>query len=49
MAVRKLLEQQTNGEREAHPLLWSVLMLLCFVKKFDASLSLPAVSYREVA
>lgn len=47
--VRSLLHKQLSGEREAHPLLWSVLMLLCFVRKFDAIRSLPAVSHREVA
>jgi asparagine synthase (glutamine-hydrolysing) len=47
--VRDLLSKQLSGQREAHPLLWSVLMLLCFVQKYEASRSLPAVSYRQVA
>jgi asparagine synthase (glutamine-hydrolysing) len=47
--VRDLLNKQLSGQREAHPLLWSVLMLLCFVQKYEASRSLPAVSYRQVA
>jgi asparagine synthase (glutamine-hydrolysing) len=47
--VRDLLEKQQLGRREAHPLLWSVLMLLCFVQKYAANRSLPSVSYREVA
>jgi len=47
--VRDLLDTQLSGRREAHPLLWSVLMLLCFVEKYAAIRSLPAVSYREVA
>lgn len=47
--VRDLLNKQLSGKREAHPLLWSVLMLLCFVQKYEASRSLPAVSYRKVA
>ena len=33
MAVRALLRQHLGGEREAHPLLWSVLMLLCYVER----------------
>jgi asparagine synthase (glutamine-hydrolysing) len=47
--VRELLRQQLNGERESHPLVWSVLMLLCFVQRYGAAEALPAVSYREVA
>jgi asparagine synthase (glutamine-hydrolysing) len=47
--LRDLLDSQLSGRREAHPLLWSVLMLLCFVQKSTAVQSLPAVSYREVA
>ena len=47
--VRELLNKQLSGQREAHPLLWSVLMLLCFVQKYETSRSLPAVSYRQVA
>lgn len=47
--VRDLLNKQLSGQREAHPLLWSVLMLLCFVRKYGANQSLPALSYREVA
>jgi asparagine synthase (glutamine-hydrolysing) len=47
--LRNLLDSQLSGRREAHPLLWSVLMLLCFVQKSAATQSFPAVSYREVA
>jgi asparagine synthase (glutamine-hydrolysing) len=47
--VRDLLDAQQSGQREAHPLLWSVLMLLCFAQKFTASRSVQAVTYREVA
>jgi asparagine synthase (glutamine-hydrolysing) len=47
--VRRLLRQQAAGERESHPLLWSVLMLLCFVQTHGAGRALPALAYREVA
>jgi asparagine synthase (glutamine-hydrolysing) len=47
--VRDLWRQYISGRREAHPLLWSVLMLLCFVQKHQASRSLRVPSYREVA
>jgi asparagine synthase (glutamine-hydrolysing) len=47
--VRELLRQQLAGERESHPLLWSVLMLLCFAQTHGARRALPSVAYREVA
>jgi asparagine synthase (glutamine-hydrolysing) len=47
--VRKLLRQQLNAERESHPLLWSVLMLLCFMQRHDANSVLPAMALRDVA
>jgi asparagine synthase (glutamine-hydrolysing) len=47
--VRELLRQQNAGQRESHPLLWSVLMLLCFVQTHGARRATPAVAYREVA
>ncbi len=47
--VRELLRQQLDGDRESHPLLWSVLMLLCFVQTHGARRALPVVAYREVA
>jgi asparagine synthase (glutamine-hydrolysing) len=47
--VRELLRQQLNGERESHPLLWSVLMLLCFMQRHDRQRDLPMMDYRRVA
>jgi asparagine synthase (glutamine-hydrolysing) len=47
--VRELRRQQLAGERESHPLLWSVLMLLCFVQTHGAQRALPVMAYREVA
>lgn len=47
--VRSLLQQHLSRAREAHPLLWSVLMLLCFVQKHDADRGLAQETYREVA
>lgn len=47
--VRDLLNKQLSGQRESHPMLWSVLMLLCFAQKHEAGQSLPAISYRQVA
>ncbi|MDE2348501.1 MAG: asparagine synthase (glutamine-hydrolyzing) [Gammaproteobacteria bacterium] len=36
VAVRALLRQHLRGERDAHPLLWSVLMLLCHAERAAA-------------
>jgi len=47
--VRELLRQQMAGDRESHPLLWSVLMLLCFVQSHGARRALPSMTYRAVA
>jgi asparagine synthase (glutamine-hydrolysing) len=47
--VRDLWRQYMSGRRAAHPLLWSVLMLLCFVQKHQANQYLRVPSYREVA
>jgi asparagine synthase (glutamine-hydrolysing) len=47
--VRELLRQQASGRRESHPLLWSVLMLLCFVQSKGARRLLPQRRYSEVA
>jgi asparagine synthase (glutamine-hydrolysing) len=49
LQIRKLHLQQLNGERESHPLIWSVLMLLCFMQKHHRRESLPDIAYREVA
>ena len=35
-AVRALLRQHLRGERDTHPLLWSVLMLLCHAERAAA-------------
>jgi asparagine synthase (glutamine-hydrolysing) len=47
--VREVLRQHADGNRESHPLLWSVLMLLCFVQTHGARRALPVMAYREVA
>jgi len=47
--VRELHRKQLSGEREAHPLLWSVLMLLCYVKKLDEWKAQSEVRLRVVA
>jgi asparagine synthase (glutamine-hydrolysing) len=47
--VRWLWQQHIRGQREAHPLLWSILMLLCFIRQAPGLESRRTLSYREVA
>jgi len=47
--VREVLRQQLTGERESHPLIWSVLMLLCFVQKHQALKTQPCPVDLEIA
>jgi asparagine synthase (glutamine-hydrolysing) len=49
LRIRELMRQQLAGERESHPLLWSILMLLCFVQHHGARQTKTAAAYREVA
>jgi asparagine synthase (glutamine-hydrolysing) len=46
--VRGLLKRHLSGAAGVHPLLWSVLMLLCFTQKFEARRQHP-ISIGEVA
>lgn len=39
--VREIFRLQSSGARAAHPLLWSVLMLLCFVSRHVSNKALP--------
>lgn len=45
--VRWLWQQHVRGHREAHPLIWSVLMLLCFVRQSEGHQSRRTLAYRE--
>jgi asparagine synthase (glutamine-hydrolysing) len=47
--VRDMLRRQLSGEHESHPLLWSVLMLLCFMKRHETRDRLPAAAFMAVA
>jgi hypothetical protein len=44
-----LADLHMSGKRDAHPILWAVLMLLCFVARHDRGLELPATEARHVA
>jgi len=37
-----LADLHMSGKRDAHPILWAVLMLLCFVACHDCGLELPS-------
>ncbi len=49
LRVREMLRQQADGKRESHPLVWSLLMLLCFMQAHGVRRALPVIAYREVA
>jgi asparagine synthase (glutamine-hydrolysing) len=45
----QLFELHVSGARNAQPLLWAVLMLLCFVARHDRGGSIPLVAAKEAA
>jgi asparagine synthase (glutamine-hydrolysing) len=47
--IRELLKLHLSGSRDAHPLLWAVLMLLCFVAHHDRCMDIPTVTVKKAA
>jgi asparagine synthase (glutamine-hydrolysing) len=47
--LHHLFEVHMNGARDAHPLLWAVLMLLCYVARHDRGMVLPPVAKQLAA
>jgi asparagine synthase (glutamine-hydrolysing) len=47
--MRQLLDLHVSGARQVHPLLWSILMLLCFVARHEARFELPDLRWRRAA
>jgi asparagine synthase (glutamine-hydrolysing) len=47
--VRNLFEVHASGKRDAHPLLWSVLMLYCFIQQHCVHRALPELKLQAVA
>ena len=47
--LRELFALHASGARDAHPLLWATLMLLCYVAKHECGISLPPVITRRAA
>jgi asparagine synthase (glutamine-hydrolysing) len=45
----QLFKMHTSGARNAHPLLWAVLMLLCYVARHDRNLDLPSLPKKKAA
>jgi asparagine synthase (glutamine-hydrolysing) len=47
--LRQLFDLHDSGARDAHPLLWATLMLLCYVARHDQGISLPAIATQRAA
>jgi asparagine synthase (glutamine-hydrolysing) len=47
--LRELFRLHTSGARDAHPLLWAVLMLLCYVVRHESGSGLPPVVTQRAA
>lgn len=47
--LRQLFKLHTSGARDAHPLLWAALMLLCYVARHDRGMGLPPVIAQRAA
>jgi asparagine synthase (glutamine-hydrolysing) len=47
--IARLFELHVSGARNAQPLLWAVLMLLCFVARHDLGGSIPTIALKEAA
>jgi asparagine synthase (glutamine-hydrolysing) len=47
--VLELFDLHISGKRNVAPLLWTVLMLLCFVARQHSDLSLPALTRQRAA
>jgi asparagine synthase (glutamine-hydrolysing) len=47
--LRELFALHISGSRDAHPLLWAALMLLCYVARHEHGTSLPPVAAQRAA
>jgi asparagine synthase (glutamine-hydrolysing) len=47
--IAQLFDLHVSGARNAQPLLWAVLMLLCFVARHDRGGSIPTMALKEAA
>ena len=47
--LRQLFDLHDSGARDAHPLLWATLMLLCYVARHDQGIGLPKIVAQRAA
>jgi asparagine synthase (glutamine-hydrolysing) len=47
--IRALYDLHTSKSRDAHPLLWAVLMLLCYIARHDRGMDLPPIAAKRAA
>jgi asparagine synthase (glutamine-hydrolysing) len=47
--LRELMHLHLTGARDAHPVLWSSLMLLCYVQRHELGADMPAIPASEAA
>jgi asparagine synthase (glutamine-hydrolysing) len=47
--IQDLFKLHVSGKRDAHPVLWATLMLLCFVARHDRTMDLPKLVVRHAA
>ena len=47
--LRELFRLHSSGARDAHPLLWASLMLLCYVARHDRGSTLPTIMAQRAA
>jgi asparagine synthase (glutamine-hydrolysing) len=47
--VRELFQLHVSGARDAHPLLWATLMLLCYVARHERGTAMPPLVTRHAA
>lgn len=49
LRIQDLFKLHVSGKRDAHPVLWATLMLLCFVARHDRSMDLPKLVVKQAA
>jgi asparagine synthase (glutamine-hydrolysing) len=47
--IEELFKLHVSGRRDAHPVLWATLMLLCYVARHDRGMELPTFPARQAA
>jgi asparagine synthase (glutamine-hydrolysing) len=47
--IENLFQLHVSGKRDAHPVLWATLMLLCYVARHDCGMELPVLAGKRAA